>query len=238
MAIAGSNIAILDIVEDAATALGKQIVREHGVVARAYRADVTDVASIKTLMQRVAADFGGIDHVVNAHGIQHLAEFGDFPLEKWKQINDVNFLGTFATMQAAWPHLLQRGRGRIVNIASVHGFIASPLKSAYIASKHAVVGVTRAAAVEGAALGITVNAVCPGGVLTEMVTKQGPEYVQRFGGGIGEEEALARAFLDQTPTKRFIEPSEIAQLCVYLCSDAARSITGSIIPIDGGWTAH
>ncbi len=238
MALAGSNVALFDIAEDAAAALSEQIAREHGIDARAYRSDVTDVVAVKALMHRVAGDFGSVDHVVNAHGIQYLSEFADFPLEKWKQITDVNFLGTFATMQAAWPHMLQRRRGRIVNIASVHGFIASPLKSAYIASKHAVVGVTRAAAVEGAPLGITVNAVCPGGVWTEMVTKQGPAYVQRFGGDLSEEEALARAFLDQTPTKRFVEPSEIAQLCVYLCSDAARSITGSIIPIDGGWTAH
>jgi 3-hydroxybutyrate dehydrogenase len=134
--------------------------------------------------------------------------------------------------------MIARGRGRIVNIASVHGLVASPYKPAYIAAKHGVVGLTRASALEGALHGITVNAVCPGVVLTDLIRKQAPQLVASYGGGISEDEALSRAFLDAMPTRRFIEPEEVAQLCTYLCTDAARSITGAPISIDGGWAAH
>jgi 3-hydroxybutyrate dehydrogenase len=109
---------------------------------------------------------------------------------------------------------------------------------AYVTAKHGVVGLTRASAIEGAEHGITVNAVCPGAVLTDLVVRQGPDYVRKFGGGMSEKDALERAFLDAMPTRRFIEPAEIGQLCAYLCSDAACSITGTAIPIDGGWTAR
>src|ERR1700722_10772521 len=134
--------------------------------------------------------------------------------------------------------MVARERGRIVNVASIHGLVASPYKAAYVAAKHGVVGITRAAALEGAPLGITVNAVCPGAVRTDLVTNQAPKLVQSFGGGISEDEAIARAFLEAMPTRRIIEPDEVGELCAYLCTDAARSITGAPISIDGGWSAH
>ena len=133
---------------------------------------------------------------------------------------------------------MARKRGRIVNIASVHGLVASPFKAAYVAAKHGVVGLTRASAVEGAPLGITVNAVCPGAVMTDLVRNQAPQLVESYGGGISEEEALERAFLTAMPSRTFIEPQEVGRLCAYLCSDAARSINGAPISIDGGWAAH
>jgi 3-hydroxybutyrate dehydrogenase len=186
----------------------------------------------------VAADFGGIDHLVNNAGVQFVAPFGEFPEDKWDFVTSINLDGVFHATKAVWPHMLARKRGRIVNIASIHGLVASPFKAAYVAAKHGVVGLTRASAVEGAPVGITVNAVCPGAVLTDLVRNQAPALVQSFGGGISEGEALDRAFLEAMPTKRFIEPQEVGELCAFLCSDAARSITGAPISIDGGWSAH
>jgi len=236
LAKVGSNVALVDLAD--AGDVARSIAETHGVAARAYSLDIREAASVADTFEEIAQDFGSLDHLVNAHGVQHLSDLASFAEDKWKFINDINLFGTFLSVKSAWPHMAKAGRGRIVNLASVHGIVASPLKSAYIASKHGVVGLTRSAAVEGAEVGITANAICPGAVLTEMVSKQGPEYVKRFGGGISEREALSRAFLETMPTRRFIDPSEIGQLCTYLCSDAARSITGSIIPIDGGWSAH
>lgn len=238
LAKARSNVALFDLNVDLANRVARETSRTFKIRAQAYGVDVRDGDQVQGACASVVKDFGGIDQLVNAHGVQFLGELSTFPEEKWKFINDINLFGTFLTVRAAWPHMVQRKRGRIVNLASVHGIVASPLKSAYIASKHGVVGLTRSAAVEGATIGITANAICPGAVLTEMVSKQGPAYVQQFGGGLSEEEALSRAFLDTMPTRRFIEPSEIGQLCTFLCSDAARSITGAVIPIDGGWSAH
>jgi 3-hydroxybutyrate dehydrogenase len=182
--------------------------------------------------------FGGVDHLVNAHVIQFLSPFSDFPEDKWTLIQDINLQGVFRTTKAVWPHMVKRKRGRVVNIASVHGLVASELKSAYVAAKHGVVGMTRAAAIEGAQSGITVNAICPGAVLTELVLKQGAEYARRSGETISEQAALELIFLEIMPTRRFIEPTEIGQLCAFICCDAARSITGATIPIDGGRTAR
>lgn len=238
LAKTGSRLALFDLNGKAANDLAQKTWATYGVPTRAYAVDMRDSEAVRLAVDRAAEELGALDNLVNAHGVQHLGDLASFPDEKWRFINDINLFGTFVAVRTAWPHMAKLGRGRIVNIASVHGIVASPLKSAYIASKHGVVGLTRATAVEGAAVGITANAVCPGAVLTDMVASQGPEYVRRYGGGLSEREALERAFLDTMPTRRFIEPAEIAQLCTFLCSDAARSITGSIIPIDGGWSAH
>jgi 3-hydroxybutyrate dehydrogenase len=146
--------------------------------------------------------------------------------------------GVFYATKAVWPHMAARKRGRIVNIASVQGLIASLYKPAYVAAKHGVIGLTRASALEGAPIGITANAICPGAVMTDLIRNQAPQLAASYGGGISNEEALERAFLEAMPTKRFIEPSEVGQLCAFLCSDAARSITGAPVSIDGGWAAH
>jgi len=238
LAKAKSNVALLDVDIDRVDAAAAELAREFGVSARAYKADVRDVGQITQVVAQVRSDFGVIDHLVNAHGVHHLSPFADFPDNKWRFIIDVNLQGVFHMTKAVWPYLVERGRGRVVNIASVHGLVASALRSAYITSKHGVVGMTRAAAIEGAQLGITVNAICPGAVLTEMVRKQGPELARRSGGKLTPQEALEDAFLGVMPTRRFIEPIEIGQICTYICCDAARSITGAAIAIDGGWSAH
>jgi 3-hydroxybutyrate dehydrogenase len=238
LAKAGSHIALFDIDYSQAEGLAVELTRKFDVTAKVYKSDVQRTEEVSRAIDSVVSDFGGIDHLVNAHGIQFLSPFADFPEDKWTLIQDINLQGVFRTTKAVWPHMVGQKRGRIVNIASVHGLVASELKSAYVAAKHGVVGMTRAAAIEGAQRGITVNAICPGAVLTELVLKQGSEYVRRSGENISEQAALERIFLDVMPTRRFIEPIEIGQLCAFLCCDAARSITGTAIPIDGGWTAR
>lgn len=238
LAAAGSDVAVLELERGAAEAVAQRLAAETGVRARAYGLDVRDPAAVEAMLGAVAADFGGIDHLVNNAGIQYVHPLPDFPNERWDAVTQTNLDGVFYATKAVWPHLVARGRGRIVNIASVQGLIASVYKPAYVAAKHGVVGLTKAAALEGATAGITVNAVCPGAVLTDLVRGQAADLVRSYGGGISEDEALARAFLDAMPTKRFIDPVEVAQLCVYLCTDAARSITGAAIAIDGGWSAH
>jgi len=170
--------------------------------------------------------------------VQFVAPIAEFPDDKWDFVTSIDLDGVFFATKAVWPHMVARNRGRIVNIASVHGLVASPYKAAYVAAKHGVVGFTRAAALEGALLGITVNAVCPGAVMTDLIRAQAPQLVASYGGGMSNEEALERGFLAAMPSKTFIDPQEVAQLCVYLCSDAARSITGAPIAIDGGWSAR
>ena len=238
LARAGSDIALFDIDIDKTEGLANDFAKEFGVIAKAYKVDVRLTEAIGEAIDNVASDFSGIDHLINAHGIQFLSSFPDFPEDKWVLIQDINLQGVFRTTKAVWPHMIKRKRGRIVNIASVHGLVASELKSAYVAAKHGVVGMTRAAAIEGAQSGITVNAICPGAVLTELVLKQGAEYARRSGQNISEQAALERAFLDVMPTRRFIDPREIGQLCAFICCDAARSITGAAIAIDGGWSAR
>ena len=237
LARAGSNVALFDVDGAAAKATAEQIAKETGVKTRAYEVDVRSAASVAAVCETVARDFGAIDHAINNAGVQFVAPLDGYPLDKWELVRSIDLDGVFFTTRAVWPHMLKRKRGRIVNIASVHGLVASPYKPAYIAAKHGVVGLTRASALEGAEHGITVNAICPGAVMTDLVRKQAPQLAESFG-GISEDEALERAFLMAMPTRKFIDPQEVGQLCTFLCSDAARSITGAPISIDGGWAAH
>jgi 3-hydroxybutyrate dehydrogenase len=238
LARAGSDVAIFDLDGDEAGHAAGAIARETGRKARGYAVDVRKSEVLKQMCDAVAEDFGGIDHLVNNAGVQFVAPVSEFPDDKWEFVTSINLDGVFFATKAVWPHMVARKRGRIVNVASVHGLVASPYKPAYVAAKHGVVGLTRASALEGAPVGITVNAVCPGAVLTDLIRNQAPQLVQSYGGGISEDEALARAFLEAMPSNAFIDPQEVGQLCAFLCSDAARSINGAPISIDGGWSAH
>lgn len=237
LAKAGSAVALVDVDEGSASKTAREIAEQTGVTARAYAASVTDRPAVASTLARIAKDFGAIDHVINNAGIQFVNPIDTFPDEKWDLVRSIDLDGVFNVTKAAWPHLKARGRGRIVNLASVQGIIATEYKIAYVASKHGVIGITQATALEGAPLGITANAVCPGAVLTDLVKSQAPDLARSYG-NVSEEEALERAFLVNMPTKRFIMPEEIGQLITYLCTDAAKSITGAAIAIDGGWTAH
>jgi 3-hydroxybutyrate dehydrogenase len=238
LALAGSQVALFDLEESEAQRMAAHLAGETGVLARGYAVDVRDAPAVRAACDAVARDFGHVDHLINNAGVQFVAPLAEFPDDKWDFVTSVNLDGVFYATKAVWPHMVARKRGRIVNIASIHGLVASPYKPAYVAAKHGVVGLTRASALEGASLGITVNAVCPGAVMTDLIRNQAPQLVASYGGGISEGEALRRAFLEAMPSQTFIEPEEVGQLCAFLCSDAARSINGAPISIDGGWAAH
>jgi 3-hydroxybutyrate dehydrogenase len=238
LAQAGAHVAVVDVDQSGAAHTASELAAKHGVTARAYACDVRDPAAIRATVDAAAKDFAGLDILVNNAGVQFVSPIADFPDDKYANVRAIDLDSVFYATKAAWPHLVARGGGRIVNIASVHGLIASPYKIAYVASKHGVVGLTRASALEGAEHGITVNAICPGAVMTDLVRGQAAQLAESFGGGITEEQALERAFLEAMPTKRFIEPAEIGALCAFLCSDFAISITGTPVAIDGGWSAH
>lgn len=237
LAAAGSRVALCDINAAAVEVTAREVAREAGIETRSYVLDVADQKAVNAVIAQIAADFGAIDHLVNNAGVQYIASIAEFPDDQWQRVRTIDLDSIFYGTKAVWPHLVARGRGRIVNLASVQGLIASLYKPAYITAKHGVVGFTKATALEGAAAGITANAICPGAVMTDLIKNQARGLAEQYGGGISDEEALARAFLAQMPTKRFIQPEEIGALCAYLCSDAARSITGAPISIDGGWFA-
>ncbi len=174
--------------------------------------------------------------MVNNAGIQHVAPIEEFPVEKWDAIIAINLSASFHTVRLAVPGMKQKGWGRIVNIASAHALVASPFKAAYVAAKHGIAGLTKTVALEVAQNGITMNAICPGYVLTPLVEKQIPDTAKAR--GITEEAVIRDVLLAAQPTKRFVQVDEVAALTKFLCSDEAASITGALLPIDGGWTAQ
>jgi 3-hydroxybutyrate dehydrogenase len=208
----------------------------HGIDVMYDGADMSRQDSIEAMLARATTHFGGIDVLVNNAGIQHVAPVDEFPVEKWNAILAINLSAAFHTTRLALPHMKFNGWGRIVYIASAHALVASPYKSAYVAAKHGIAGFTKTVALEVAEVGITVNAVCPGYVLTPLVEKQIPDTAKAR--GITEEQVKRDVLLAAQPTKRFVSTDEVAQLVAFLCSDAAASITGTVMPIDGGWTAQ
>jgi 3-hydroxybutyrate dehydrogenase len=199
-------------------------------------ADMSRAESIANMMQKAIAEFGAIDILVNNAGIQHVAPVDDFPVAKWDAILAINLSAAFHTVRAALPAMKRKGWGRIVNIASAHGLIASPFKSAYVAAKHGMVGLTKVVALEGAEFGITANAICPGYVWTPLVEKQINDQAKSH--NIARDVVIRDVFLKNQPTKRFATVAEMGALAVFLCSEGAASITGTALPVDGGWTAH
>lgn len=200
-----------------------------------FQADLSDAAASWDLGGKVIDHFGRVDVLVNNAGIQKVAPIEDFAEEDWRRIVTVSLDSAFHAIRASLPGMTQRGWGRIINIASAHGLRASPFKSAYVATKHAVVGLTKTVALEAAEKGVTVNAICPGYVWTPLVAQQVVDQARVH--GLSEEEVIRQVILAPQPTRQFVQPEEIAEMAAYLCSDWARSITGSTISIDGGWTA-
>jgi 3-hydroxybutyrate dehydrogenase len=199
-------------------------------------ADMSRPAQVAELVERCAAHFGGIDILVNNAGIQHTAPVEDLPMEKWEQIIAINLSSAFYAIKAALPHMRRRSWGRIVNIASAHGLVASPTKAAYVAAKHGLVGLTKVVALETARSPITCNAICPGWVLTPLVQKQIDDAAAR--GEISNEEAKTRLLAEKQPSLEFATPEQIGAAAVFLCSSASDQIRGTSISVDGGWTAQ
>ncbi|GAB4576265.1 MAG: 3-hydroxybutyrate dehydrogenase [Rhodothalassiaceae bacterium] len=199
-------------------------------------ADMTKPDEIAALVAKTVETFGSVDIVVNNAGIQHVAPIEDFPPEKWDAILAINLSSAFHVIRAAVPHMKKAGWGRIINVASAHGLVASPFKSAYVAAKHGILGLTKTVALELAEHNVTANAICPGYVLTPLVEKQIPDTARAR--GISEEEVKRDVLLKAQPTKKFVSVDDLGALAVYLCGPHSESFNGAALPIDGGWTAQ
>jgi 3-hydroxybutyrate dehydrogenase len=210
--------------------------KEFGVEVRYSGADMSKVEEIENMIKTAESEFGAIDVLVNNAGIQHVSPVEDFPVDKWNAIIAINLSASFHTIRMALPKMKEKGWGRIINIASAHALVASPYKSAYVAAKHGIAGLTKTVALETATFGITMNAICPGYVWTPLVEKQVPDTAKAR--GITEEEVINNVMLHSQPTKKFVTIDQVAALASYLASDDAASITGSMVSIDGGWSAQ
>ncbi|HTH78476.1 MAG TPA: 3-hydroxybutyrate dehydrogenase [Ramlibacter sp.] len=207
-----------------------------GVKVAYHGADMSKPADIGEMMKFAAQTFGRVDILVNNAGIQHVAPVEDFPPEKWDQIIAINLSSAFHTTRLAIPAMKKAGWGRIINVASVHGLVASTQKSAYVASKHAIVGLTKVVALENATTGITCNAICPGWVLTPLVQKQVDARAAEK--GLSNEEATKLLLGEKEPSMQFTTPEELGELAVFFCSDAAKNVRGVAWNMDGGWAAQ
>jgi 3-hydroxybutyrate dehydrogenase len=214
----------------------KQIAGEFGVEALYSPADMTEPAAIGAMIDVALDGLGRLDVLVNNAGIQHVAPIDRFPPDKWDAILAINLSSAFHSIRLALPAMRSNKWGRIINIASAHGLVASPFKAAYVAAKHGIVGLTKVVALETAEEGITCNAICPGYVYTPLVEAQIAGQAQAH--GIAREQVIRDVLLAQQPNKRFAAVEELGALTVFLASDAAASITGAALPVDGGWTAH
>lgn len=212
-------------------ALAADLAREFGVKARYIAADMSDGAACRALI----AAAGGCDILVNNAGIQHVAPIESFPVDKWNAILAINLSSAFHTTAAALPGMRAKGWGRVVNIASAHGLTASPFKSAYVAAKHGIVGLSKTVALETAGQGITCNAVCPGYVLTPLVEAQIPDQMKTH--NMDRETVIRDVMLDRQPSRQFATVEQLGGTVVFLCSAAADQITGTTLSVDGGWTA-
>ncbi|MFK0273845.1 3-hydroxybutyrate dehydrogenase [Ensifer sp. NPDC090286] len=201
-----------------------------------HAADMTKPAEIADLIATATTRFGSVDILVNNAGIQYVEKVEDFPVEQWDRIIAINLSSSFHTIRAAIPGMKAKGWGRIINIASAHGLVASPFKAAYVAAKHGVLGLTKTVALEVAENGITANSICPGYVLTPLVEKQIPDQARTR--GITEQQVINDVMLKGQPTKKFITVEQVAALAVYLAGDDAAQITGTHVSMDGGWTAQ
>lgn len=238
LAAEGCNIVInsrSDNAED--QAVTQDVASKHGVKALYIQADMGKGEECRALIAKAHDEFGSVDILVNNAGIQHVEAIEDFPVEKWNAILAINLSSAFHTIAAAVPLMKKAGHGRIINVASAHGLTASPYKSAYVAAKHGIIGLTKTVALElaEARLAATCNAICPGYVLTPLVEGQIADQMKAH--AMGRDEVLEKVMLTRQPTREFATVEQIGATAVFLASDAAAQITGTAISVDGGWTA-
>jgi len=237
LAAAGSDVVLNGFGKPEEVADAQQrIVSDFKVRVSYSSADMSKPQAIREMIDRALQSSGRLDILVNNAGIQHVAPLQDFPPEKWDAILAINLSSAFHTTRLALPAMLASKWGRIINIASAHGLVASPFKAAYVAAKHGIVGLTKVTALETAEQGITCNAICPGYVYTPLVEAQVDGQAKAH--GIAREQVIRDVLLAQQPNKRFATVDELGALAVFLASEAAASITGIALPVDGGWTAH
>ncbi len=229
----GANI-VLNGFGDAEPA--KTAVAALGAKVAYHGADMSKPAEIEAMMAFASSTFGGVDVLVNNAGIQHVANVEDFPVERWDAIIAINLSSAFHTSRLAIPAMRAQNWGRIINVASAHGLVASAAKSAYVAAKHGIVGFTKASALELATTGVTVNAICPGWVLTPLVQKQIDARAQK--GGISQEQAKKDLLGEKQPSLQFTTPEQLGDLTVFLCTSGADNVRGVAWAVDGGWTAQ
>lgn len=232
LAKAGASVVINSFSNtDEDQALAKEITNTHGVEARYIQADMSSPDACRTLIEQA----GGCDILINNAGIQFVAPIDQFPVEKWDAIVAINMSSAYHTTAAALPMMRAAGWGRVINIASAHGLTASPYKSAYVAAKHGVVGMTKVVALETAEEPITANAICPGYVLTPLIEAQIPATMEEY--KMNRDSVVRDILLARQPSKQFATVEQIGGMAVFLCSDAAEQVTGTTLSVDGGWTA-
>jgi len=210
-------------------------VAQLGAAPGYHGADLGDAGQIADMMQYAEREFGGVDILVNNAGIQHVAPLDQFPVEKWNAILAINLSAVFHTCRLALPGMRERNWGRIINVASVHGLVASKDKSAYVAAKHGVVGLTKTLALETARTPVTCNAICPGWVLTPLVQQQ---IDKRIAAGTDPQQACDELLAEKQPSQAFVTPEQLGELALFLCSDAAAQVRGAAWNMDGGWLAQ
>lgn len=217
-------------------ALTTSLADKYGVRVRFEGADMSKPERIRAMIDSATSELGGVDILVNNAGIQHTAPVDEFPDDRWDAIIAINLSAAFHAIKAVLPGMRQRGWGRIINIASAHGLVASAQKAGYVAAKHGIVGLTKVVGIEAANTGVTCNAICPGWVLTPLVQKQIDAKAARE--ALSGDAASASILAEKQPMLRFTTPEQLAELALFLCSDGAATITGTAVPMDGGWVAQ
>lgn len=236
LAQAGANVMLNGFGDDAVIRKLCNELSLRPAQVRYQAADVGDASAVSQLVATTEQEFGALDILVNNAGIQFVSPVEEFPEDKWAAIQNIVLNSSFHAIKSALPGMKRRGWGRIINVASAHGLVASPYKSAYVAAKHGQVGLTKSVALETAEHGITCNAICPGYVRTPLVEQQIENQAKVH--GLPRESVIRDIILAAQPSKRFVEVEEVAALAMFLCGDSAKSITGTAISIDGGWTAR